>query len=352
MAAKRSWLAENYFDASKVGLTILGTIVMFFTSCKDNSVVTNGIYYWKNNSYYSFSTNNENKAIFENEIKKIYFKLADVTWDENYHAEPTNINYLPLTNVIADYSEIIPCIFFTNEVMIRSEKEELNYMAEKISKRINSDSLKELQIDCDWSEASRDNYFYFLKTLKGKLNSGTSLSATIRLYQYRYANKTGIPPVDRGMLMLYNFNSPKQFTGENIIFDLREAKKYLTDTKYQLPLDFAVAHYTWNALYGIDNKFIGFVNKEDSDLLIKNSTPSANNTLFTAETDISINGSFVRKGQKLAVYQSNVNTVKESFELIENIKNTDKYTVAIFDLNENTVKYLLSNESIFKKNIR
>jgi hypothetical protein len=68
--------------------------------------------------------------------------------------------------------------------------------------------------------------------------------------------------------------------------------------------------------------------------------------------DISISDAFVRQGQKMVIYHTNNHTVKQSFELIEEIKNTDKYTVAIFDMNENTVKYLLSDESIFKKNIK
>jgi hypothetical protein len=278
--------------------------------------------------------------------------MSDVVWNNEYHAEPTDMITLPINHTIASYADIIPCMFFTNEVMIKSSKDELDYMAIKIALKVNRDSLKEFQVDCDWSEQSKDNYFYFIKSLKSNLNSNTILSATIRLFQYKYPNKAGIPPADRGMLMLYNFTNPKKYDGKNPIFEIEEAKKYINNTAYKLPLDFAIAHFKWNILYDIDNTFIGYINETDAERLIQSSTANNNNSLYIINEDISIDGYFIRKGQKLALFQTDSSTIKQSYELIKSFENSEEYTISIFELNDNTIKYLMSNESIFNKNNR
>ncbi|MFZ4399924.1 MAG: hypothetical protein ACOYO1_07820 [Bacteroidales bacterium] len=330
-------------------IVIFVTVIIFFTSCKNNDVVTNSLYCWNQRDSYDVFSKDETKAIFDNGIKKIYFRLSDVVWNKEYHAEPVNINKLPLNHAIANYAEIVPCMFFTNEVMIKSTKDELEFMAQKIAMKVNSDSVHEFQLDCDWSDESREHYFYFIQTLKPLLNSNICLTATIRLYQYKYPDKAGIPPVDRGMLMLYNFNIPKKYDAKNAIFELDEAKKYMGNKHYKLPLDFAVAHFKWRILYDIDNTFIAYVNQSDADILIENSVSSANNSVYIINNDVSIEGYFARKGQKLAIHQADYKTLKQSYSLIKKLKNTREYAIAVFDMNETTVKYLLSDESLFKE---
>ncbi len=70
-----------------------------------------------------------------------------------------------------------------------------------------------LQIDCDWTTKTAPKYFYFLQQIREKLDAhedgGTfaslaMLSATIRLHQVKYPEKSGMPPVDKGVLMFYN----------------------------------------------------------------------------------------------------------------------------------------------------
>jgi hypothetical protein len=227
--------------------------------------------------------------------------------------------------------------------------EELEFMAQKIATRINSCKVKECQMDCDWTESSKENYFHFLSSLKSNLDSSMALSATIRLYQYKYSDKTGIPPVDRGMLMLYNFNSPKVYDGNNAIFEKSEAEKYLGKKSYDLPLDFAIAHYQWNVLYNEANEFIGFVSKSDLNDLLEHTKTLKEGEEFEVTEDVSITGYFVRKGQKVVTYKGDANTVKESLDLVEDLANTSSYAVALFDLNERTLEYLLSDESQFAK---
>ncbi len=109
-------------------------------------------------------------------------------------------------------------------------------------------SPEEIQIDCDWTVKTRDRYFRFLRSLK-KQFPGFAISATIRLFPYKYPGKMGVPPVDRGMLMCYNMDRVDNSRARNSVFDLATMKQYLTDKQYPLPLDAALPVFGWYAWF-------------------------------------------------------------------------------------------------------
>ena len=68
------------------------------------------------------------------------------------------------------------------------------------------ENVKEIQIDCDWTASTQEAYFEFLHYLKEKAkDKQIQLSATIRLHQLSMTP----PPVDRGILMMYNTGDVK-----------------------------------------------------------------------------------------------------------------------------------------------
>ncbi|MGG2305049.1 hypothetical protein ACE4Z6_26875, partial [Salmonella enterica] len=92
------------------------------------------------------------------------------------------------------------------------------------------------QIDCDWTLGTKEKYFSLLKRIKERM--ALPLSCTIRLHQVKYQAKTGVPPVDRGMLMYYNMGHVEGATETNSIYDPANADKYVSYVKdYPLPLD-------------------------------------------------------------------------------------------------------------------
>jgi hypothetical protein len=147
----------KFFAVCCIGISLLSC------SKKSNAKKTNGIYVWSNRNSYDFYTDAESKSLIKNGIGKTYCKLTDVVWDQEFHASPSDIHDMPSRdNNLFGTVDNIPCIFFVNDVMIKSSKIELEYMAKKIAGRINKMEVKEVQLDCDWSEKSKDNYFYFL----------------------------------------------------------------------------------------------------------------------------------------------------------------------------------------------
>ena len=127
--------------------------------------------------------------------------------------------------------EIIPVVYIVNNCFkantktnsISSDKsggkssdETPRQLADKILNRIlqmneanDIENVKEIQIDCDWTASTQEAYFEFLHYLKEKAkDKQIQLSATIRLHQLSMTP----PPVDRGILMMYNTGDVKQLS--------------------------------------------------------------------------------------------------------------------------------------------
>lgn len=225
--------------------------------------VTTAFYHWKTTVALSHE---DSTMLHETGCKKLYVNFFDVipngdTAKFKYPAVP-GAHTEGLSELPKDM-EIIPVIYVTNEAILKMDSAEIPLMAEKISRKLSRfvkwggiDSIRELQIDCDWTHRSRDRYFYLLKEIK-RISQVPVLSATIRLYQYKYFKKTGVPPVDKGVLMFYHMNAVRDYDSKELILDVEEGKKYLTSAVYPLQLDYAlplfsemlVPTYRWDMGY-------------------------------------------------------------------------------------------------------
>ncbi|HEX2901052.1 MAG TPA: hypothetical protein VHS96_15140, partial [Bacteroidia bacterium] len=152
--------------------------------------------------------------------------------------------------------EVVPTIFITNRTIKAVGEAGCPALADRIHRLIfqlhprELPPPKEIQIDCDWTQNTREAYFSLLRRLKARLDSsGTALSATIRLHQLKYPKQTGVPPVDRGALMFYNMGDLENPQEDNSILNVAEGKKYLDNAhKYALPLDAALPIFAWGVL--------------------------------------------------------------------------------------------------------
>jgi hypothetical protein len=105
--------------------------------------------------------------------------------------------------------------------------------------------VREIQIDCDYTSRSRKVYYDFLKAVANHSLFTTHyslLSTTIRLHQLSMP----APPVDYGVLMIYNTGDPRKFMERNPILDIRDVAPYVSRlSDYQLPLAAAYPVYRW-----------------------------------------------------------------------------------------------------------
>ncbi len=144
--------------------------------------------------------------------------------------------------------EIVPTIYITTKA-IKHAPDFAELMYDRIQAMLfchQIPNVQEIQVDCDWTTSTRDSFFEFCQRLRDTLHADNlSLSATIRLHQL----KKKAPPVDKGILMLYNTGSIYNPETKNSILSYKDVEAYLkSDITYGLPLDFAYPTYSWGIL--------------------------------------------------------------------------------------------------------
>lgn len=216
------------------------------------------LYFWQT-KYALTATEGESLASLN--VERIYLRMFDVAWDDTRQM-PMPIGKLQRGDQPWFPNEVVPVVFITEETMFQGRTTQLSDLAQNLVSEViymsqGIGTIPELQIDCDWIRRSRDAYFYFLEQVRLHLPPTINLSATIRLHQIRHRKEVGVPPVDRGALMVYHTGTPLEADPGNSILDLDLAKGYLhhLDT-YPLPLDAALPIFSWALQYDDTGRFV------------------------------------------------------------------------------------------------
>jgi hypothetical protein len=221
---------------------VWATLLLF--SCKEKSRPAVSFYCWKTNVELAGI---ESQALHDNAVTRLYIRYFDVDKQPGETiARP--VAPVQLGDSVKKY-QVIPVVFIKKRVLDGIDTGSIELLAKNIyafiekidqSQQLNN---TEVQFDCDWTEGTKEPYFFFLRYYK-KI-SGKNISATIRLHQVKYFRRTGIPPVDRGVLMYYNMGeiNPGE---QNSVYDKSTAAKYDPSLQqYPLPLDVALPVFAW-----------------------------------------------------------------------------------------------------------
>lgn len=236
-----------WYKFKAAGYCILGLLFLFPAGCRQKSTARPAFYSWKA----SLNLNPQQAALLKDAAaNQLYLRLFDVVWNEEAHQA--------LPNAIVSIKQnikgliICPVIYITNKTLEHTTAEQADSLAYKVNQltaRLAEKyqiSYQRIQIDCDWTASTKASYFSFLKAFK-KYNQ-KPLEATIRLHQVKYPERTGVPPVDKGLLMFYNMGklSP-DLKGRNSIYNAEDAEKYIASLRhYPLPLDVALPLFSWS----------------------------------------------------------------------------------------------------------
>ena len=228
-------------------LTLLAVLLMstLFMACDGRTeqlklAEENAVYYWRTDLRLDSA---ERAFLQQYHINKVYCRYFDVVMDPAQGPMPNAT--LTFSEPLPAGTEMVPTVYITEGCMHQRHEG----LADKLVRRIlqmnetnDVDGVRELQIDCDYTARSRQVYYDFLKEVGRLLPPGYRLSTTIRLHQLSMA----APPVDYGVLMIYNTGDPRKFEERNPILDFRDVKPYLKRLDgYQLPLAAAYPVYQW-----------------------------------------------------------------------------------------------------------
>ena len=199
------------------------------------------VYYWRTDLRLDSV---ERTFLAEHHICKVYCRYFDVVM--NSDGEPMPNATIRFVQGQQEGIKLIPTVFITENCMHQPHKGLAKKLVDRIVQMNETNDIKgvdELQIDCDYTARNRKNYYDFLQQVRDEAQKhGMQLSTTIRLHQLSMP----IPPVDYGVLMIYNTGDPNKFNERNPILDMRDVEPYLRYlADYELPLAAAYPTFRW-----------------------------------------------------------------------------------------------------------
>lgn len=268
-------------------------------------------------------------------VDKIYLRVFDVDWD-NSLGSPVPVGQLSNPENIPAEKEIVPTLFITNRTFQNIEEAQIDELCGRILTKLKNivpswEQVQELQLDCDWSPSTRNRYFRFLTLMKERF--GRQLSVTIRLHQIRYPDQTGVPPVDRGMLMFYNMGELENWEETNSILNIKKARPYLQNKKaYPLPLDLALPIFSWGVVFRND-KMVRLIHKAPERELLDTTRfkPSGSNR-FEVQQSTYLEGIYLYRGDNIRLEKIEPAKLKEAVKLNLPLFKGKTFTLSLYHL--------------------
>ena len=265
-------------------LAICLAAAVLLSACSERSATerTRAVYYWST----VLDVDTVKQAFMSaHGVRRMYLRYFDVVQDDGGRPVPNAT--LRFKTAVPEGLEVVPTVYIVNECMAGDTVG----LAEKVLRRVVRMSetngvkgVSEVQVDCDWTRRTRSRYFGFLRTLVALAKSeGVDVSVTIRLHQLSEAP----PPVERGVLMMYNTGDFTDIACQKPILDMADAAPYLRRLAgYRLPLASAYPIYSWCILFR-GGKYVGIMHRDDDlpvlagDTIVER-TPSIDDILEAA----------------------------------------------------------------------
>jgi len=329
----------------RLRLTLLVALVGALASCKaapaqDGPGARRAFYYWRTTFALSAA---ERTALTEAHVTTLYVRAFDLGWSA-IEGRAEVLGGLTAAEAAPAGVDVVPVVYIKNEVFQKLASAKLPELAQTTWAGVQArmrplGAPRELQLDCDWTPSTREAYFAFLTQLRAV--AGVPLSATIRLHQAKFREKTGVPPVERGMLMFYNMGTFSAAEGKRAIFDAPTASQYLERLPtYPLPLDVALPIYSWSVQLR-DDRVEALLQAVDPDELPKlDFVEAAGDDRFRVTRSAFLHGTMLREGDMLKIERMGPADTLEAAALVAPRLAPGSRTVSLFDLSErNLTRY-------------
>ncbi len=324
-------------------------------SCESMSYLheeTNALYYWKTaldpgSADYAF--------LRRHNVGRIYLRMFDVVaerqdthyWQSelivpNASLKVSDEAYRNLEDSLAAVA-VTPVVYVTLDALKRAKGQE-GSLAMNIVKRVRNmcsynsiPNVEGLQLDCDWTESTESSFFQLCDSVRiaaASFGLAWQLSSTIRLHQLACQ----APPVDYGVLMVYNTGNFKDPDAENSILSLGDVEPYLKHLEdYDLHLDVAYPAYTWQLLFR-NRQFAGLL--RDVDVTDSTRFALGGPKRYMAREDVPQSNNIIRKGDIVRIESSSPDEILAVKAAIEERLGERPHSNIIyhFDLN-NLLKY-------------
>lgn len=316
----------------------------------------NAVYYWKT----TFNTDSADcDLLLRHKIGRVYMRMFDVVPDIYPYDDKIENRVVPnatiqisdpqyrLSGDLADI-EFVPVVYITLEAL-KAMKGHEGTLASNIVMRVRNmceyNGLRgvcELQLDCDWTPSTESSFFSLcdstrriLRKEKSAEKEGWSLSSTIRLHQL--ARK--VPPVDRGVLMVYNTGDFANPDAANSIINADDVRPYLKRlSSYDLHLDVAYPTYSWQLLFR-DRHFAGLMDNVDLTDTTAFKRRDASN-IYIARRDVPYHNMVIHAGDMVRAETSSFADIIRVKDMVEQYLSERPHSNILYHLDfENLSKY-------------
>ncbi|MFC3560874.1 hypothetical protein [Pedobacter jamesrossensis] len=324
-------------------ISILVIIALLFTACKPKFAVHPTFYFWR--TQYK-NQKQETEYLNKFKSKSLYVRIMDVDLNPDTQ-EPVPVSPISFTDSLPKQIDIIPVVYLVNNIFNNLSEAQSTLLAERISKFVTAkvkqagkQNYKELQIDCDWTQNTRDKYFSFLKKLISNPSlKGKEISVTLRLHQVKNLVSSGIPPVKKVILMCYNMGNLRKYGEQNSILNMQEMETYLKNEleKYPLKIDVALPLFSWAVVFrkqqyqGI-SKRISKVQLSDKKLFKRRE----NSILYDLQMDYPQAG--LRKGDVIRWEEISLNDLLVSSHFLSRYLNPEDRNLVFYHLDTDLLK--------------
>ncbi|MBY0426362.1 MAG: hypothetical protein K2Q22_12045 [Cytophagales bacterium] len=337
-------------------------------------------YSW-NNSFELDSTTYE--FLNDHKIKHLHVKLAELAWNESAQKVVVS-NHLDgytrgLEHQYFQENQLTPVVFLDNELFYHIDSAQIPQMA-SLAKRaiqihsvdlaingqelfanrweslyfsLNPKSVDNEQVeknyqrflnnivsyefDCDWTEMTRDKYFYFLQLVKDTLDK--NIESTLRLHQYKFREKMGIPPVDLVNLMCYNVGNVTNPKETNSIFQSQVILDYMKNQdRYPVPLNLAFPTFEWTVVFR-NQKFYRLI-QGNGILEHPNQLKEIGQNTYQLTSDVYIDWRIesLQEGDVVRVETARMEDISKTYaEILQETKEKPE-EIILFDLNSSLSK--------------
>lgn len=316
----------------------------------------NSVYYWKT----VFAPDSSDFVFMrKHDIGRIYLRMFDVSVDNvgtidgnrtvpNATMKIPEETYLYIYNDSLGFIEFVPVVYITLDAM-KDAKGHEGQLAKNIVTRVKNmcsynglSNVSGLQLDCDWTTSTERSFFALCGSVRHEIRKQDltwNLSSTIRLHQL--AQK--VPPVDYGVLMVYNTGDFSDPDAANSILDPKDIKpylKYLSD--YPLHLDVAYPTYSWQLLFH-KRQFVGLLN----GINVQDSTKFKiikNHHTYQCLEDTPYKEMIIQKGDEIRVETSKYQDIISVKSMIEQELSNNPYSNILYHFDLRNLSKYTDNE--------
>ena len=326
-------------------------------SCNDKDfkhMERNGVYYWKTvlelgPDDYDFMDRHG--------IGRIYLRMFDVTAENcvscttfekvapnaSLRVSPDDYRVTDVLNSML----VVPVVYITLDAL-KAVKGNEGQLAGLIVERVRRmcsynewTDVEGLQLDCDWTASTEQSFFSLCDSARLQIaQKGLpwTLSSTIRLHQLARR----VPPVDYGVLMVYNTGNFSDPDVQNSIISINDVQQYLGHLdSYPLHLDVAYPTYSWQLLFR-KRQFLGLLN--GVDVADTACFASLDKNSHRALCDVMHKGKIICKGDIVRTEESAPCEVWAVKEAIERRMSKQRHSNIIYHLDQQNLSKYTADE--------